>query len=389
MKIGIEFISSIQIVGQTAAYTGGTNYVIKVLSLLQKEKNTRNFDVVVFFPDGYKAISSDAQKIDTNGTEVRYASDVTECDCNDLDVFFAPQVNGSTLKKLPIIKQKYQQIKLYATLHDRQHNFYKYDWYDRFYYSGIRRTGFVSWAEYYAKKLVFAVVYRKCIGSIDKVFTVSNYSMQELMGSRVKEIKYFVQASILDDYIYSGGTRGDYVLMVGAGRPEKNLLRTLEAFCKYKSETDSALKMKVTGVEESTRENILKKSGLNLDIIKNCVVFLPYLSYEELSKTYANCRYVVFTSKGEGYGLPVREAMSYGKTVLASRTTSIPEVTGASVCYVDPFNVESICEGFKKLDNDKILDIYEGYVAERSALIKNVSKQDSKILMDEILEEFR
>ena len=108
--------------------------------------------------------------------------------------------------------------------------------------------------------------------------------------------------------------------------------------------------------------------------------------YDELEELYSNCRYVTFTSKGEGYGLPVREAFAHGKMVLASRTTSVPEVAGAALCYVDPFDIESIANGFEMLDSDTVLSKYESYAKRRNELINQIAKQDMSILIDELLE---
>ena len=113
---------------------------------------------------------------------------------------------------------------------------------------------------------------------------------------------------------------------------------------------------------------------------------MPYLSNDELQKLYLNCRYLVFTSKAEGYGLPVREALSYGKTVLASRATSVPEVAGGALYYVDPFSVDSIANGFDVFDSDETLKKYEKYAKNRIKIIDQLAKQDIGILIDELVE---
>ena len=45
---------------------------------------------------------------------------------------------------------------------------------------------------------------------------------------------------------------------------------------------------------------------------------------------------LVFASSGEGFGLPVLEALSHGTPVVASNKTSIPEVGGDFALYFDP-----------------------------------------------------
>jgi len=65
------------------------------------------------------------------------------------------------------------------------------------------------------------------------------------------------------------------------------------------------------------------------------------LSDEELAALYDRCLFTVFPSFVEGWGLPVGESLAHGKICVASSTTSIPEVGGELVVYVDPFNLES------------------------------------------------
>jgi hypothetical protein len=79
--------------------------------------------------------------------------------------------------------------------------------------------------------------------------------------------------------------------------------------------------------------------------------------------------------------------MEYGKTTMASRTTSVPEVAGATVYYVDPFSIESIYKGFEYLDFDENIKRLEKYIRKRNEIIKQLSLQDSQILVDEIIKE--
>ena len=70
------------------------------------------------------------------------------------------------------------------------------------------------------------------------------------------------------------------------------------------------------------------------------------LSDEDLGALYDRCLFTVFPSFVEGWGLPVGESLARGKVCVASSTTSIPEVGGDLVVYVDPFNLES---GYKAI----------------------------------------
>jgi glycosyltransferase involved in cell wall biosynthesis len=64
----------------------------------------------------------------------------------------------------------------------------------------------------------------------------------------------------------------------------------------------------------------------------------------ELDRMYRQCMFVTMVSIYEGWGLPVGEALSYGKTGVVADATSLPEVGGDLVRYCDPYSVDSIAD---------------------------------------------
>ena len=72
-------------------------------------------------------------------------------------------------------------------------------------------------------------------------------------------------------------------------------------------------------------------------------VFLPgEISEVEKSWMYKNCEAFVFPSLNEGFGLPVVEAMHFGKPIVLSKLTSLPEIGGDEAVYLDSFLPEEI-----------------------------------------------
>jgi glycosyltransferase involved in cell wall biosynthesis len=63
---------------------------------------------------------------------------------------------------------------------------------------------------------------------------------------------------------------------------------------------------------------------------------LGYLPVDDLRAFLGGARVVVYPSLGEGFGLPVLEAMASGATVLTTRALSLPEVGGDAVAYSNP-----------------------------------------------------
>ena len=63
---------------------------------------------------------------------------------------------------------------------------------------------------------------------------------------------------------------------------------------------------------------------------------LGYLPLADLAGFLAGAVVVAYPSLGEGFGLPVLEAMACGAPVLTTRELSLPEVGGEAVAYCDP-----------------------------------------------------
>ena len=77
------------------------------------------------------------------------------------------------------------------------------------------------------------------------------------------------------------------------------------------------------------------------------------LSDAELNGIYKNALFTVFTSFVEGWGLPVGESLLHGTPCIASGTSSIPEVGGDFVDYIDPNNLSGGLEVFRRMVEDE------------------------------------
>jgi glycosyltransferase involved in cell wall biosynthesis len=92
---------------------------------------------------------------------------------------------------------------------------------------------------------------------------------------------------------------------------------------------------------------------------------IPYASFETLMYLLKGARGLVFPSLYEGFGLPVLEAMQMDCPVITSNSSSLPEVGGDAVHYVDPFDVHSIAEAIDLFSSD---DAYINSLVEKGKL---------------------
>ena len=76
-----------------------------------------------------------------------------------------------------------------------------------------------------------------------------------------------------------------------------------------------------------------------------------YLPFADLPGFLGGALVVAFPSRGEGFGLPVLEAMACGAPVLTTHRTSLPEVGGDAVAYTEP-DADSIKVALRSLLGD-------------------------------------
>jgi hypothetical protein len=78
--------------------------------------------------------------------------------------------------------------------------------------------------------------------------------------------------------------------------------------------------------------------------ISDRIHFLHGISDADLAYLYKACRFTVYPSLYEGWGLPVAESLAFGKFCLSSNGGSLPEAGGSFAEYLDPGDVDAWAE---------------------------------------------
>lgn len=141
----------------------------------------------------------------------------------------------------------------------------------------------------------------------------------------------------------------EYLLFVSVLSPQKNLEGLLRAYSLVRRPN---LKLALVGREDGPyfRQNIqplIHQLGL-----ETAVKVLGVVPPEALPGLYAGARVFLYPSFAEGFGLPPLEAMASGTPVIASNTSSLPEVLGDAALLVDPRDVEGIAEAMGRVLSD-------------------------------------
>jgi glycosyltransferase involved in cell wall biosynthesis len=178
-----------------------------------------------------------------------------------------------------------------------------------------------------------------------------------------------------------------FILYSGKIRPHKNLQRLIEAFAVLKGELAENdryrnLKLIIIG-DELSRHQYLRlavvRSGVQHD-----VRFFGFVPYPILRVFYQSAAAFAFPSLYEGFGLPPLEAMASGTPVLASNTSSLPEVLEDAALLVNPENVFEIARGLKLILTD---DVLRRRLIDRG--LQQVQKFSWRVAAERVIETYR
>lgn len=375
-------------------FHGGGEYTRNILSSVV-EQNRENVNICILCPKWFELseenefIPFDCKKVEW----VKVESPDKFMGYLPGDTIYYPMLGyASELREVTSIRKNNPSVKIYATIHDVRFLEYSYDWTEKYYESGIKRILFPLSSmliDNWAKKIIKRPLLKKCLKALDRVYTVSNYSMQSILkqNKNIDISVYYQTVKAIEKNACDRMIPEEYILFVSGARPIKNLTHALLGFSKYKKERpDDKKKMVITGITEVQFRKLCDLPELNYEYIKSQCILLEYVSKEKLASLYKNCRFVLYVSKNEGFGLPVLEAASYGKTCVASNRASIPEVIGNGSVYVNPINDGMIADAIAFFDIDSNLKKYEHRVAELWPCLCERMYLDRNNLISDLLE---
>lgn len=172
-----------------------------------------------------------------------------------------------------------------------------------------------------------------------------------------------------------------FILFVGNTNPRKNLERTIQAFDLFKERTSLPHQLVIAGGQgwKFDRDKALR------DIRhRDAVRFTGFVPDEDMPALYSAASLFLFPTLYEGFGIPVLEAQACGVPVVTGNCSSLPEVAGEGAVLADPYDVESICTGMRKILEDPTL---AGKLVEKGYFnVKRFSWEESARRLNEIIE---
>jgi len=164
------------------------------------------------------------------------------------------------------------------------------------------------------------------------------------------------------------GLKNPYFFSIPCSDERKNTPRLIDAYVEFAKNNPLNDLCLVWNAPQYILEKI-ENSG-----VQNRIHLLKKVDDEDLRYLYSGATATVFPSLYEGFGLPVLESMACGTPVITSDTSSLPEVGGDTVIYVDPLDIKSI---------ERALYLFENNELDRDLLIKKGIERASGYLWNQ------
>lgn len=198
----------------------------------------------------------------------------------------------------------------------------------------------------------------------DRLIAVSEYSKRQLVshfGVDESKIGVTLEAASAEYKVIKNtsniktkiknkyGIENDFLLYVGRLAPIKNIPRMLRILAEYTRKTSSRISFVLVGSYDPVYPDTEIESTIRLLSSDYQIVVLSDVSQEDLVQLYNSAEVLFFVSYGEGFGLPILEAMNCGLPVITSNCTACPETAGDAGILVDPYDDRMIYEALSNV----------------------------------------
>lgn len=230
-------------------------------------------------------------------------------------------------------------------------------------------------------RLVYKLLIPMILKTSKKIITISQFSKKEIIDHySLSPEKIAVIYNGIDEKFHSHSNtkhKQKYLLGVSSLDPRKNFQGLIKAFLEL---NHPSLMLYIIGDQNNAFKNI--------DVITDKKIkFLGRVTDKELISHYSGALAFVYPSFYEGFGFPPLEAMACGVPVICSNTSSLPEVGGDAVMYINPYDTNDIRDKMLiVIENEKLRDemIIKGYQQAMKFLWQDSAEKHLSIFQKEL-----
>jgi len=211
------------------------------------------------------------------------------------------------------------------------------------------------------KKLKYLKKLQENVDRADYITTISDFTKKTIeshINLRGKTIRTIYNGIMINPQGASSkpGFVDDkkFFFSIGIFNKKKNFHALLPIMKHFKD-----YKLILAGDNDTSYGEQVQQQIRNMNL-EGQVILSGKISESEKIWLYSHCEAFLFPSLAEGFGMPVIEAMMFGKAVFISKFTSLPEIGGDSAFYFDNFDEEYMSLFIQKelsyyKDNQEIL----------------------------------
>lgn len=260
-----------------------------------------------------------------------------------------------------------KNVKIISTIYDLQHEYFPENFSEK--YLKYRKEN-----------------YRYAALNSDHIIAISNYTKKTIVE------KYKINSNkITAIYLGVSGTKSEkgaislpknFIFYPATFWPHKNHKILIEALNKLKDEFPD-LSLVFTGIIKNEKlkkeiDDLIDGYGLSKKVL-----FLGYVSDEQLNYIYQKAKTLVFPSSFEGFGLPIVEAFKHELPVVAADNSSISKIVEDAGLLFETNNLNALVECIKKVFLNH--DLRKQLIARGLKRVKNFSWKNTAKKTLEIL----
>ncbi|RNL49614.1 glycosyltransferase family 4 protein [Pedobacter jejuensis] len=187
--------------------------------------------------------------------------------------------------------------------------------------------------------------HQELIDKADHIVAISEFTKQDILKYLVVKKPISVIYNGCDFEVYPEFNipvykpTNSFIFTIGTVIPKKNF-HTLPCLL-----VNNNFQLIISGKENEDYVKEILAEAKRYDVLDRVHITGP-ISKEDKYWYYKNCSAFAFPSLAEGFGIPVIEAMNFGKPVFLSTCTSLPEIGGEHAYYFPNFEPNSMQKAF-------------------------------------------